>query len=624
MCGIFAYLGDKESFYITLSGLKILLNRGYDSSGICSIKNGEFVNTKFASVKDNDCIFKLESRANSHQNCNISIGHTRWATHGSKTDYNSHPHFDYLNTLCLVHNGIIENYVELKKMLIENNFNFRSETDTEVIANLISYLLARGLDIYDAINKSQEMLKGTWGIVLLLKDEPNKIYCFRNGSPLNIGLTETKNAIFISSESRAFNTYCKRYLSIKNKELYVFERNTRQDKIFRIDLTSKKSLHINLEIFHKILINKTCTSPEPYKHWTLKEIYEQTTSILNTTNQGGRLIENTTKLGGLEEMKDTLIHIEDLIIIGCGTSLNAGEIGKYYFKYLNCFNHINVIDSSELNEKDFCSKFKTGLLCLSQSGETRDSILAMNKYRSKCHTLLSIVNVVGSTMSEISDAGVYLNCGIEMGVAATKSFTSQCLVMLLVSIWFSFYKKSIIDHSLILTQINNLSSNINLILDQYDKICSISEIIINNSNLFILSGGVSKAIADEGALKIKELSYINCQAYQVSSLKHGPFALIDDKTFIIFVASKLDKDIYKKTLIASQESKTRGSKNILITDVDELDTSFEYVIKIPESCLLTFPILSIIPLQIIAYKLSILKGINPDFPRNLAKSVTVD
>lgn len=633
MCGIFAYLGSDDSASITFNGLKILLNRGYDSCGICSIikvigvnkkEQWEFVNTKFASVKENECINQLSLYIKKHASSNISIGHTRWATHGAKTDINSHPHFDYLDTLSLVHNGIIENYLELKQMLIENNFEFRSETDTEVIANLISYYLTQNLDIYDAINKCQETLKGTWGVVLIFKCQPNKIYCFRNGSPINIGLSNISDSLFIASESRAFSGYCNKYLSLKNKELYVFERDIEKNRILKIDLINKQPLSINFDNFCKILTNKIYFSPEPYNHWIIKEIYEQTISIENATNNGGRLLQNTTRLGGLDEIKDSLLEIDDLIIIGCGSSFNAGNIGKKYFQYLNCFNHVDVIDSSELDKTDFSCKFKTGLLSLSQSGETRDSILAINKYGSLCHKVLSIVNVVGSVLSEISDAGVYLNSGIEMSVAATKSFTSQCLVLLLVSIWFSYYKKSIIDHSNVIQHIKNLPLNIKYILDKYDNISSIASKIIDNNNLFILSGGISKAIADEGALKIKEISYINCQAYQVSALKHGPFALIDSKTFIIFIASKLDSDIYKKTLITSHETKTRGSTNILITDADESIASFDYVIQIPETSLLTFPILSIIPLQIIAYKLSIMNDINPDFPRNLAKSVTVD
>jgi glucosamine--fructose-6-phosphate aminotransferase (isomerizing) len=284
-----------------------------------------------------------------------------------------------------------------------------------------------------------------------------------------------------------------------------------------------------------------------------------------------------------------------------------------------------LIDSSELLEHDFNYKSKNMLIVISQSGETIDTIVAMNKFKKLCNYIFSIVNVVGSSISELSDSGSYLNCGIEMGVASTKSFTSQCLVLLLCAIWISNFKKVKIDHSKTINSIRNLSSNISKILSNYDEIADLSYLINDSSKLFLLSGGISKAVADEGSLKIKEISYLNCQSYQVSSLKHGPFALIDSDTILIYIASYDDSEIYRKSLISISETKTRGSINIFITDkIPENSDSIDHLIIIPTSCLLTFPILSVIPLQILAYKLSINRNINPDFPRNLAKSVTVE
>jgi glucosamine--fructose-6-phosphate aminotransferase (isomerizing) len=645
MCGIFAYLGFENSFDITLFGLKILLNRGYDSCGIATFNNEQQFNiTKYASILDNDCIYKLENSRQSHvittehktnnkrqkaeiKATQMSIGHTRWATHGGKTDTNSHPHTDTFNKICLVHNGIIENYLVLKDMLIKEGYKFNSETDTEVIANLISYLnVNKKLDICQSILKAQEMMEGTWGIVAIHIDTPNKLYCFKRGSSITIGINDTKKEVFISSESRAFSSFCKKYLFLKNDELIVLERNEATGIINKYDHTQNKSLKINLDIFEKIKFNKSIVSPEPYHHWTVKEIFEQPSSILASINSGGRLVDNTSVLGGFIDYHNTLVEIEDIILIGCGSSLFACELGKYYYKYFECFNHISHIDSSELITSDFCSKFKTSLICLSQSGETLDTIKAINKYKNKCQHVMAIVNVVGSNISEISDMGVYLNAGIEMGVASTKSFTSQCLVLLLTALWFSYHKNNNTSNKRTIDNIQNLPNNVNLILSQYEHISNIAKCIVDADVLFILSGGVSKPIGDEGSLKIKELSYINCQSYQVSALKHGPFSLITDKTVIIFVASKFDEDIYRKTLIAGQETKSRGSHNIFITDADQetIPDYFDCTIKIPMSCLLTFPILAVIPLQIIAYKLAILKGQNPDFPRNLAKSVTVE
>jgi glucosamine--fructose-6-phosphate aminotransferase (isomerizing) len=624
MCGIFAYLGNKESFDIIINGLEILLNRGYDSAGISTICNGTIFTSKFASIENNDCIQSLRNCHNKHTNSFIGIGHTRWATHGGKSDINSHPHHDYQNKFSLVHNGIIENYLELKEMLKNNGVEFISQTDSEVIANLISFLSLSETSIFNAICKAQKMMSGTWGVVLIMADDPNRMFCFRNGSPLCLGLDNDKRNVFISSESRSFLKYCNRYILLENNEIVSLEKS--ENKIYKYDFENEKYLHLNLNLFEKLKSNKFSQNCEPFKHWTIKEIYEQASSIEAAFNYGGRLLGQTSKLGGLDESNFDFNIINHLNIIGCGSSLNSGEIGKYYFKYLKCFETVSCIDSSELLDHDFNYKSKNMLIVISQSGETIDTIIAINKFKNLCNYIFSIVNVVGSSISELSNSGAYLNSGIEMGVASTKSFTSQCLVLLLTAIWISHYKNIIVDHSHTINNIRNLSGNISKILVKYDDISSLGDTINNCSKLFILSGGISRAVADEASLKIKEISYINCHAYQVSSLKHGPFALIDKDTVIIYIASYLDCEIYRKTIISMSETKTRGSFNIFITDnkLQVKDQSIDNLIIIPSTCLLTFPILSIIPLQILAYKLSIIKNINPDFPRNLAKSVTVE
>ena len=626
MCGIFGYLGDNESFSIILSGLKILLNRGYDSAGIATSSLNNINISKFASINNNDCISKLEKCSQDHKKNYLGIGHTRWATHGSKSDQNSHPHLDYQNKFCLVHNGIIENYIELKEDLIKKGVTFRSQTDTEIIVNLISYLYSQNNNFYLSIVEAQNLLLGTWGVVVINIEQPNIIYCFRNGSPLCIGLDDSKQNVYISSESRSFNQFCNKYFKLINKEILVLEKLSNTKKIVKIDNLSDQKHPFNFNSFQIIKNNLSLNSPEPFNHWTIKEIYDQVDTLQSSYNYGGRLDKITTKFGGLDENKKVFGEVTNLIIIGCGSSLNAGEIGKYYFKYLSCFNNVYCIDSSELSYLDFNHDDKTMLICLSQSGETIDSIMAINKYRHLCQYIFTIVNVVGSSLSEMSNSGAYLNCGIEMGVASTKSFTSQCLVLLLIAIWFSYFKNKILDHSLLIEKILDLPINVNKILNNYQYITNICSEIKKKKNFFILSGGVSRFIAEEAALKIKELSYLNCNSYQISSLKHGPFALIDSETIIIFIASYYDSDIYRKTLIGLDETKTRGSYNIFITDNYNLENnkSIDYLINVPPSCLLTFPILAIVPLQIISYKLAILQDLNPDFPRNLAKSVTVE
>ena len=626
MCGIVAAI-TADCYTKLLQCLYQIQNRGYDSAGICTLVDNQFIIDKFASTDNVSALDKLNQKKSLHDGHMIGIAHTRWATHGGKTDINSHPHLSSDGVISVVHNGIIENYQELKDFLISKGYQFKSETDTEVISNLLAYYYKEYSSVDDeiyneydytafmekAIATTIQIMQGTWGLAILNKYTPNRIYCTRVGSPLLVGKNVTN--VFVTSEQSGFNNEISSFIILDNRDICTISHNG-----FEINIkTHHKYSTYNVSGLQKVL------SPKPYPHWTIKEIYEQVNSIEAAFNHGGRLLDYTSKLGGLDKSDFDFNLLDQLNIIGCGSSLNSGEIGKYYFKYLKCFGNVSCIDSSELLEHDFNYKSKNMLIVISQSGETIDTIVAMNKFKKLCNYIFSIVNVVGSSISELSDSGSYLNCGIEMGVASTKSFTSQCLVLLLCAIWISNFKKVKIDHSKTINSIRNLSSNISKILSNYDEIADLSYLINDSSKLFLLSGGISKAVADEGSLKIKEISYLNCQSYQVSSLKHGPFALIDSDTILIYIASYDDSEIYRKSLISISETKTRGSINIFITDkIPENSDSIDHLIIIPTSCLLTFPILSVIPLQILAYKLSINRNINPDFPRNLAKSVTVE
>jgi len=621
MCGICAYLGNKKAFGILFHGLQILQNRGYDSAGICTINENEFILSKFATTIDNSALEQLENDKQLHEGV-IGISHTRWATHGPKTKVNAHPHNDINNKISVVHNGIIENYKEIYNTLVQKGYKFISETDTEVISNLISSLLDEGFNMYDAITNATEILTGTWALVILNKDHPNKLYLAKNGSPLLIGFGIHNDFAIIASEQSVFSNHVNRYISLDDKEVMVIVKEDDIIKQFNPEKKETQDIELLKHKLMKTISQYISLSPEPYPHWTIKEIYEQPNSIINAYNAGGRLDGTSkVKLGGLDSKLELLLKIRHLIIIGCGTSLNAGRVGARFMRQMRCFDTIQVIDASEFESfyiPDNSSNF--GILCLSQSGETKDVISTLDMCKEKGITIFSVVNVVGSCISHKADCGVYLNSGREVGVAATKSFTSQCLVLSLISIWFAQNKgKSINRRIEMITNIRNLHININSVLDQYHKCKEISKEIMNAKSIFLLGTKNTEAIASEGALKIKELSYIHAEGYPSAALKHGTFALIDDGTPIIFI--KMGDDSSRIEISAAQTI-CRGALNILITDNNNFNKDYyQHVIKIPQNSSYS-SILSVIPLQMIAYCLTILKNLNPDCPKNLAKTVT--
>lgn len=609
MCGIVLYIGSSIAFDILFEGLSILQNRGYDSAGICTINNNEFIIHKFASTESKSALQLLKDTKNYHNN-KVGIAHTRWATHGPKTDYNSHPHIDFTNNIAVVHNGIIENYKELKQMLLRENFSFKSDTDTEVIANLIGFYLKDNID--DAIFKAISKLEGTWGLGILYRKTPDIIYLAKHGSPLLIGIHETMT--IVASEPSAFSNYTNKYITVDDGDIIKISNNV-------IEKLNDSSELNNVKIYEgeKILL-----SPDPYPHWTIKEIMDQPESIMRAFNNGGRILDDYhVRLGGLN--KELIKNIDNLIILGCGTSLNAGMLGQKYIKYLGCFNTVQVIDAAEFTVDDI-PRLNAGFIVMSQSGETKDVHRAMSLIKN--YPIIGVVNVVGSLIARDTDCGIYVNAGREVAVASTKSFTSQVLILALVAIWVAQYKNINKEkRKQFIYEIKNISKNIVETLKTKDLCKKIANDLKNKPYCFILGRGFAEPISREGALKLKEISYINAQGYPGGSLKHGPFALIEKGTPIILISLN---GVSNKNVImmesAAEEVGARGAYNILITDtkVDELKRNlYEEIIYIPHSKLLG-PILSIIPLQLIAYEMSIAKGINPDYPRNLAKVVTVD
>jgi glucosamine--fructose-6-phosphate aminotransferase (isomerizing) len=545
----------------------------------------------------------------------IGIGHNRWATHGVKNDTNAHPHLSSDSNFVIVHNGIIENYNEIKQKLIKEGFIFNSQTDTEVIVNLLQYNYNNSVEdtnMTDIIKQTIEELRGTYGLLIQSLYEPNKLYCVRNGSPLLIGQNDEE--VIVTSEQSGFCNKMSNYITLHNDDICVITKNNENVSINTTHNYIKKNVTL-------VESNQT---PDPYKHWTLKEINEQPDVILNSINKGGR-IKNASevKLGGLEQHIESLKIIDNIIILGCGTSYFAGLYGMYFFKQLCQFNTVQVFDGAEFNEQDIPIVGNTAFILISQSGETKDLHRCIEISKNNNITTIGIVNVVDSLIAREVDCGIYCNAGKEVGVASTKAFTSQVVCLSMAAIWFSTLQ-NINEKKRVrmVSDLHNLSTDIKLTLE----ICSdhVKEYItkFNKSNMFLLGKGSDEFIAKEGALKIKEISYIHSEGYSSSSLKHGPFALLDENFPVIIL--NMDQTHRAKTLNCYQEVSSRNAPVLLITNDISISSDVSCdIIYVPENKSYA-SLLGIIPIQLIAYYLSINRGINPDKPKNLAKVVTVE
>jgi glucosamine--fructose-6-phosphate aminotransferase (isomerizing) len=609
MCGIIGYLGNDKCIEYVLSGLKLLQNRGYDSVGISCVKNGEIYTNKCASSDSNNALEKLENSISSVNldNEHCGIGHTRWATHGGKTDVNAHPHHDNKNRIAIVHNGIIENYDELKSVLTSKGYFFISQTDTEIIAVLIGYYLDLGNPIESAIQNTLKDLSGTWALVIIHKDYPNKIWITRNGSPLLLGLEN--EYVMIASEQIAFHNYIKKYIVIENHDLIEI---TKKDRI----ITYNKNIH-RYEIKEKDN-TQVELKPTGFNHWLLKEIMEQPEAVNRAINNGGRIENNTcVKLGGLDSSKSRLLDINHLIILGCGTSFHAGLWSLDIFKNLDVFHTIVCYDGAEFNVKDIPKIGNSGVILLSQSGETKDLHRCIQIAKDYDMITIGVVNIIDSLIARESDCGVYLNAGREVAVASTKSFTNQCVVLTMIAIWFSQVRGTCIEkRKKLINDIRKLPFQIQDLLESLDAVKNIANEIKDKHSLFMLGKGKEEAIAKEGSLKLKEIAYIHAEGYSSSALKHGPFALINEGTPIILL--DIEEENRDKNKNTYQEVLARGANVIKISDVKS--DSKLYVSKNS-----TFGgVLANIYSQLLSYYVAIERSYNPDFPKNLAKVVTVE
>ena len=630
MCGIFGILttkSNKENIYDKIiDGLFQLQNRGYDSSGLSVLNKDKIETYKYASTATESSLDKLK-------NLNLTycesdeiyqgIGHNRWATHGIKNDANAHPHLSNDNNFAIVHNGIIENYAILKQFLVENGYIFYSQTDTEVIVNLISYYYNISNDTFNALQSVIDKLEGTYGIILLDVFNPDKIYCVRNGSPLLIGKNE--DCVIITSEQSGFCNLISNYITLNTDDICVIKRA--EDKSNELIIkTFHNYMHKNVNIVERDL------TPYPYEHWTLKEINYQSTCVLNAINNGGRIKNQCeVKLGGLEQHINILKDIDNIIILGCGTSFYAGLYGMYYLKKMCNFNSVQTFDGAEFNENDICKIGKTAVILISQSGETKDLHRCIDISKQNNLVTIGIINVVDSLIAREVDCGIYCNAGVEVGVASTKSFTSQVVCLSLISIWFAqIHNINENKRVKMISDLHNLSYDFkNTIDDVLEQVKIVAHNLKKSDvkNMFLLGKGSDEYVAREGSLKIKEISYVHAEGYSASSLKHGPFALLDENVPVIIL--NLETIYTSKIINCLQEVSSRNSPIILITNQgpksNSLTNSLQNVVTINVRENTSYSsLLGAIPLQLIAYYLSIEKGINPDKPKNLAKVVTVE
>lgn len=619
MCGICAYIGNDNAYNYLIHGLKMLQNRGYDSAGICVIKDaGYHVIKKYASTDLETAVEMLEAIPSAFDASTIGIAHERWSTTGPKTDENSHPHIDNFNRFAIVHNGIIENYEELKDELINNHgIVFMSQTDTEVIVNLMAVYYNKLRNVEMSIKMTIDKLRGTWGLVILNLSSPNKLYCIRHGSPILIGFNTDNTAAFIASEQSGFCKFATNYVCLKDHDLVVLEK---KDGFVSF---SKKNNYSVRNIVSDEFSSFSLNNLGNFKHWTIKEIYEQPNSVLRALGNGGRILSaSSVKLGGLASYVEDLKDVENLIILGCGTSLHAGLYASHLIKKISGFNTVQVLDAADFATEDIPKIGNTAVICLSQSGETKDLHRALLVANDNFLPTIGIINVVDSLIAREVTCGVYLNAGKEVGVASTKVFMSHVIVLSLIAVWFAQIRNiSEPERIAVLNDLKKLYLDIKTILDDtHSSIKTLAQNLSQVSNMFILGKGNCEAIAKEGSLKIKEISYIHSESYSTASLKHGPYALITKDMHIIII--NLDDDHMARTNGVIDEIKCRDGNIIVITDKHNYKKG-DNIINIPHNN--TFSsLLAVVPMQLLAYELSVARGFNPDFPRNLAKTLSTD
>ncbi len=613
MCGIVAYLGDKDAFPVLIKGLKRLEYRGYDSAGIALIEEGD-INLYKCKGKVSDLEDHIGGKS---VRGTVGIGHTRWATHGEPNDINAHPHTSESGNLAIIHNGIIENYASLKEELTQRGHTFKSDTDTEVLIHLIEDIQEReGVKLGEAVRIALNGVIGAYAIVVIDKDRPKRLIAAKKSSPLVIGIGE--DDFYLASDATPIIEYTKNVVYLNDEEIAILDLD-KGLKLVNIANQEKtpyiQELELKLEALEK----------GGYEHFMLKEIHEQPRSIADCLRGRINSLQGRVQLGGIKDYEDKIAKANRVIMVACGTSWHAGLVGEYLFEDLARV-PVEVEYASEFRYRNPIITENDVVIAISQSGETADTLAAIKMAKERGATIIGICNVVGSTISRETHGGSYTHAGPEIGVASTKAFTAQVTVLTLMALSIA-KKKGVIEESRfrrLLIELENIPSKVEEVLKINSQVEFIADIYKDANNALYLGRGLNFPVALEGALKLKEISYIHAEGYPAAEMKHGPIALIDEAMPVFVIATK--DASYEKIVSNIQEVKARKGKIIaIVTEGDETVKGIaDHTIEIPETDDSLVPLLATIPFQLLSYHIAVMRGCNVDQPRNLAKSVTVE
>jgi len=611
MCGIVGYTGPKEAYPIIIKGLKRLEYRGYDSTGVALQNGGLKVYKKKGKVAELE-----DTLVGKNLHAHIGIGHTRWATHGEPNDRNAHPHSSASGKLAMIHNGIIENFSQLKQELIRKGYTFKSDTDTEVLLNFIEDIRTNNdCSLEEAVRVALKRVVGAYVILILDEDTPDTIIAARKGSPLVIGIGKGEH--FLGSDASPMLEYTKEVVYVNDYELAI----VRPDDLILKNLGNEKIT----PYVQKLDIELAAIEKGGYDHFMLKEIFEQPQTIYDCLR--GRLdaVAGTITMSGIQQYADQIINANRIVMIACGTSWHAGLVAEYIFEEL-CRINVEVEYASEFRYRNPVINKGDVIICISQSGETADTLVAIETAKAKGAIILGVVNVVGSSIARVSHGGAYTHAGPEIGVASTKAFTAQLAVLTMIALKIANDKGTIDKkrYMHLLNELNEIPHKVTKVLEQKDHIKSLAEKYKNATDALYLGRGYNFPVALEGALKLKEISYIHAEGYPAAEMKHGPIALVDENLPVVFVATR---DSYHEKVVSNmQEIKARKGKLIAVTTEGDDSTASicNDVMIVPEADEIVAPMLSVVPLQLFAYYIGVAKGYDVDKPRNLAKSVTVE
>jgi glutamine---fructose-6-phosphate transaminase (isomerizing) len=613
MCGIVGYLGHRDALEVIIKGLKRLEYRGYDSAGIALMNGSLNIYKKKGKVSE------LEEHLKTQQNLksNIGIGHTRWATHGEPNDTNAHPHYSFNKDLAIIHNGIIENYASLKEDLMRRGHVFLSETDSEVFIHLIEDIKEHhACKLDEAVRIALTQVVGAYAIAIMSQSEPGRLIAARKGSPLVIGVG--KGEFFVASDASPIIEYTNEVVYLNDYEIAVLDNKA------GLTITTIEDVK-TIPYIQKLELELEAIEKGGYEHFMLKEIFEQPKSLTDAMRGRVDAVRGHLVLGGLRDYANTLLNADRIIILACGTSWHAGLVAEYIFEEFTRI-PVEVDYASEFRYRNPVIREKDVVIAISQSGETADTLAALELAKSKGAIIFGICNVVGSSIARATHAGAYLHAGPEIGVASTKAFTAQVTVLSMIAIQVGYKKGVLSDKQFheMLAEIEAIPSKVRKVLELNDKIQMISSKFKDATNALYLGRGYNFPVALEGALKLKEISYIHAEGYPAAEMKHGPIALIDEEMPVICIATK--DSSYEKIVSNIQEVKARKGRVIaIVTEGDhEVGKMAEFTLEVPNTHEALMPIISVIPLQLLSYHIAVMRGCNVDQPRNLAKSVTVE